>query len=191
MRIVRVALPCLLPGLAFAQGEVAERGLRAVTPWVAGDLGAGGASVGCIDCSLWYGGFALTGAVSAGATVRGGLSLVAQLSGLSVPVGGSRNTGSFRLLTLAVPATARLHLKAGLGTGRYTLGPTQLVDDRLAGLIGVELRRASRHETAFVELLQTARGAAVMQNEHLVQYRFRALRVGVVYRLRFRREGEP
>jgi hypothetical protein len=96
----------------------------------------------------------------------------------------SRNTSRFRMLTLGVESSPRLVLRAGAGTGRYKLDPTVLVDDRLAGMVGIEYRPRGRADSGIrLEWLQTARGDGVVQNGTPERYSVRAVRLVAVGRL--------
>ncbi|MFN8573802.1 MAG: hypothetical protein U0132_17225 [Gemmatimonadaceae bacterium] len=77
----------------------------------------------------------------------------------------------------------RILLKGGVGTGRYSLDDSKLVDDQLAGMVGVELTPSGRDDFGtFVDAYLTKSGSAYRQNDVPVHYRLRAVRIGSMIR---------
>ncbi len=181
-RSVLLVTLALAPQIAMAQDDSRTAG-PTVSGWIHVDFGFGSPHARCSDCSLHYGGPGFAGGIGTGLTVRKA-SIGIEQHGMGVLGAASRNTSRFRMLTLGVESSPRLVLRAGAGTGRYKLDPTVLVDDRLAGMVGIEYRPRGRADSGIrLEWLQTARGEDVLLNGVPERYSLRAIRIVGLWRL--------
>lgn len=167
---------------AVAQDDSSKAG-SPLSGWISFDLGFGAPSANCSDCSLSYGGGGFSGGFGTGLTI-GKTSLGIEQNWTGVLVAASRNSSIFRMLTLGVESSPQLVWRAGVGTGRYKVDPTVLVDDRLAGMVGIEYRPRRRPDAGMrLEWLQSTRGDDVPQNEAPQRYAVRAIRFVAVWRV--------
>lgn len=172
------------PSAGAQRRSAPDEEVPAVVPWLGVDFGLAVPAARCETCDLWYGGPAFAGSIGTGITLRSGLSIGAEETGMMVVLADSPNSAGLRLLTVRAPPVAHTVLKVGAGTGWYRLGGERLVDDRPTGLIGLGFERGERVVlTTFVNAFASTAGADQTYNSQRVHYRLRGVQGGSSIRI--------
>jgi hypothetical protein len=157
-----------------------------VSPWIGLDAGIAAPVARADENGVWYGGGAFMGGISAGVTLFSRFAVSAERSGMNVLLADEQNSAMSTMLTFRAGTMRGLALKTGIGKARYKLGPTLLVDDQTAWMLGGEWCSLYRVDACgFFDYSQTGRSSDRMFNADVVHYRLRTVRAGMGLRLHF------